>query len=203
MEKEMTKEDIAGSVPGGGKDGPADRAFLRSFAADLLLAVILAAVMLCFIRPTIVRQNSMEDTFFDGDYLIMYRLAYKSHSPERGDVIIFQSDIGAEDGGKGELLIKRVVGLPGDNVKIQNGKVYINEAALIETYVKGAHTEAADLPEEGQSCVVPEDSYYCMGDNRSESMDSRDYDVGFVSSGRIKGKVVLRLFPLNRIQVFR
>ena len=65
--------------------------FIKSHIIDVVIAVILAAIVLFFIRPTIVKQSSMEDTLHENDYMIMYKQAYRKHSPERGDIIIFQS----------------------------------------------------------------------------------------------------------------
>lgn len=176
--------------------------FLKSLLADIAIAVVLASLVLVFIRPTVVRQTSMENTMHERDYLIMYRLAYKGHGPERGDIIIFQSDLPNEDTGKNKLLIKRVIGLPGDVIGITDGHLYINGEEYIEDYIKDGYTPAFDLPRNGETITVPEDSYFCMGDNRVDSLDSRQSSVGFVPKDVIKGKVIIRLFPFNKIQKF-
>ena len=176
--------------------------FLKSLFTDVVIAVILASIVLVFIRPTVVRQTSMEDTLHERDYMIMYRLAYKNHDPERGDIIIFQSELPNEDTGKNKLLIKRVIGLPGDEIGITDGHLYINGEEYIEDYIKGGYTPALDMPRDGETITVPEDSYFCMGDNRPDSLDSRRSSVGFVSKDVIKGKVILRLYPFNKIRTF-
>ena len=174
--------------------------FIKSLVADVLIAVCLAAAVLYFIRPTIVKQSSMEDTLKENDYMIMYRQAYKKHAPERGDIIIFQSDLVNEDSGKDKLLIKRVIGLPGDEIMIKDDQLYINGEAYHEDYLKDGYTPAFEIPPEGETYKVPEDSYFCMGDNRAGSIDSRRTQVGCVAMEQIKGKVVLRLFPFNKIE---
>lgn len=182
---------------GGGAVG-----MIKSLAVDVLIAFCLAGALLYFIRPTIVKQTSMENTLHHNDYMIMYRQAYKNHDPERGDIIIFQSEL-PNDIGEGEkLLIKRVIGLPGDQIEIKEDQLYINGEAYHEDYLKDGYTPIVEIPAEGEVITVPENSYFCMGDNRAGSTDSRDSSVGFVTSDLIKGKVVLRLFPFNQIRRF-
>ena len=180
-----------------------EKSFVRSVIHDVLFAVLLALLVLCFIQPTIVRQSSMEETFFDGDYLIVSKQSYAFSEPKRGDVITFKSDLELGKSGNRKILIKRVIGLPGDTVRIQDGDVYINEERLVEEYTGGQYTEAEDFPFEGVDLEVPEGSYYCLGDNRDVSVDSRDSSVGFVSKDDIQGKVVFRLFPFSSFGVIK
>ena len=176
--------------------------FIKSLLVDIVIAVCLAGAVLYFIRPTIVKQTSMENTLHENDYMIMYRLAYKNHAPERGDIIIFQSTLVNEDSGKDKLLIKRVIGLPGDQIMISGGMVYINGEAYEEDYLKDGYPPAFEIPAEGETYVVPDGTYFCMGDNRVGSVDSRRSEVGVVPEDTIKGKVVIRLFPFNKIKRF-
>ena len=169
---------------------------VKRFIKDVIVAVILAALVLVVIRPTIVKQTSMQSTMYENDYIIMYKLAYHSHGPERGDIIIFQSNL-EDETGKKKLLIKRVIGLPGDVMTIENDKVYINGELYEEDYTRDVIT-----PGDIHDLTVPEGQYFVMGDNRVSSVDSRSEEVGMVSRESIKGKAVLRLFPINRIRTF-
>ena len=182
--------------------GSGAASFFKSLVVDIVIAAALAAVVLYFIRPTIVKQSSMEDTLHENDYMIMYKQAYRKTPPVRGDIVIFQSELVDENNGKNKLLIKRVIGLPGDEIKIEGGQLYINGEAYEEDYLKDGYTPAFEIPVEGETYTVPEGSYFCMGDNRVGSVDSRRKEVGCVAGDLIKGKVVVRLFPFNKIQTF-
>ena len=178
------------------------KSFYRSFLVDVLIAVFLAAAVLYFVRPTVVKQSSMEDTFMENDYLLMLRQAYNTKDPERGDIVIFQSGLLNEDTGKSKLLIKRIVGLPGDTIEIKNDQLYLNGKAYREDYLKDGITPAGENPAEGQSVIVPAGKYYVMGDNRLVSVDSRYEAVGFIEREAIKGKIAVRLFPITKFAVF-
>lgn len=170
---------------------------------DVAAAAALALLVLYFVQPTIVRQSSMEDTFYDGDYLLVSRQAYALHEPKRGDIVVFKVTLN-EDGSPGKFFyIKRIIGLPGDEIKIADGSVYVNGGVLNEPYIDSqAGTDAYDLPEEGKTVTVPEGKYYVLGDNREVSQDSRFASVGFVSQEKFLGKVFLRLFPFSRMERF-
>ena len=176
--------------------------FIWSLLVDIIIAILLAAAVLYFIRPTIVKQTSMEDTLHENDYMIMNRQAYKKHEPERGDIIIFESNLVNGDTGRDKLLIKRVIGLPGDDIMIRDDQLYINGEKYKEDYLKDGYTPAFEIPPEGETYTVPEGMYFCMGDNRAGSVDSRRSEVGDVPREAIKGKVVIRLFPFSKIRRF-
>lgn len=173
--------------------------FMFSLLCDLIVALAIAAVILFFVRPTIVKQSSMENTLKENDYVIMYKQAYRSKLPERGDIIIFQSSLEDLNTGQGKLLIKRVIGLPGDQISIRDSQLYINDSYYEEDYLKDGYTPAETNPLEGETFIVPDYQYFVMGDNRAGSIDSRSNDVGCVSLDQIRGKAVLRLFPFNKI----
>jgi len=158
----------------------------------IVVAVILAGIITTFVRPTLVKGASMENTLKQYDYLLVNKMAYRSDLPERGDVIIFKSDL-MQDNGREKDLVKRVVGVEGDHIIITDGKVYLNDELLNEPYIKDGYTDYEI------DTVVPEGHVFAMGDNRLDSTDSRDSSVGPVPLDDIVGKVFIRLFPFNKI----
>lgn len=169
--------------------------FVKSLIKDIIVAAILAAVVISFVRPTIVKQTSMQDTLNPNDYIIMYRRAYSGDKePKRGDIVIFKSEL-QDENGKNKLLIKRVIGLPGDKITINDGKVYINDKEYDESYLKDGYTTGSV-----NNFKVPKGEYFVMGDNRVVSIDSRYSEVGCVKKDAIKGRAVLRLFPFTKIR---
>ena len=98
-----------------------------------------------------------------------------------------------------KYLIKRVIGLPGDTIQIKDNQVYINGEKYQEDYIENKETEDFDISELGYE-KVPRGMYFVLGDNRSNSMDSRE--IGFVSKDQIIGEVALRFWPLNKIKFY-
>lgn len=164
---------------------------------DILIAVVIAALILVFLKPIIVQQQSMEPNFHAGDYLLTSRQAYRFFGdPERGDVIVFRSEL-LDDEGNEKCLIKRVIGLPGDVVEIKSGYVYVNGEEIDEPYVK-----EQGISGEMDAVTVPDNELFVMGDNRGVSEDSRSARVGTISEDTIVGKVFVRLYPFNSIKTF-
>ena len=156
------------------------------------LAIVFAFIITQFIKPTLVRGDSMYSTLEEGDYLIINRMSYKFKEPEHGDIIVFESDLKQGDGSSKDL-VKRVIGVGGDKVKIENNKVYVNDEELNEPYIHNEITEG-DI-----DTVVPDGAVFVLGDNREISLDSRYDSVGFISKSDILGKVFVRLYPFNKI----
>lgn len=176
------------------KAEPAKGGFIKEWGKDVAIAVVIAILVMQFIKPTIVKQRSMQPNFYTNDYLFISKQSYKlfGGQPERGDVIVFKSKL--EDAeGETKMLIKRVIGVPGDVINIHDGKVYINGKETDDSYTMDHYT-TGDITE----LVVPADHLFCMGDNRAVSIDSRSDSVGLVSYKDIVGKVVFRVFPLRK-----
>lgn len=113
--------------------------FMKSLLKDILIAIVLATIILFFIRPTIVKQTSMQPTFNPNDYVILYKRAYAKKMPKRGDVIVFQSKL-KDEKGKDKLLIKRVIGLPEDVISVRDNNLYINGKLYSEDYLNDGIT---------------------------------------------------------------
>ena len=169
------------------------KSILMGWIKEIIIAIIIAIVVMQFIKPTIVKQRSMEPNFYTNDYLLVSKQSYKlfQNKPEIGEVIIFETEMKTENGDD-KLLIKRVIGVPGDVISVLDGKVYVNGTELDDSYTKDQETNGniVDL-------VVPENKVFCLGDNRLVSVDSRSSDVGFIDYEQIVGKVVFRLFPFK------
>lgn len=100
------------------------------------------------------------------------------------------------DDGKSKKIVKRVIGLPNDHIVVKNGSVYLNDKKLNENYIKDSYTDGS------VDIIVPENEVFVMGDNRLESQDSRAISLGTINKSDILGKVVIRLFPFNKITPF-
>lgn len=169
------------------------RESIQSSIVTVLTSFVVAVGINMVIQLTNVSGSSMYPTLEDKDYLILNKLAYKFGEPKRGDIVVFDSELVDEATGKQKKLIKRVIGLPGDKIEIVNGYVYINDTLLEETYLDGVFTDG-DV-----NMVVPAGEYYVMGDNRPHSGDSRSSLVGTVSIDDMVGKLLIRVYPFNKM----
>ena len=165
----------------------------KEWIKDLGTALIIALVFLQLLTPTLVREHSMENTLHQNDYVFVSRRHYSwfGNGLRRGDIITFDSELTTGLGFK-KILVKRIIGLPGDKISISGGNVYVNGAAPAEPYTKDGYTNS-----EMDEVTVPEGYIFTMGDNRQNSTDSRSPQVGFIDINRIRGKVVFRLFPVS------
>ena len=145
------------------------------------------------INITVVRGESMNPTLNDGDKLILAKNKVQTTSYKRGDLVVF---ISPED--KTKLLIKRIIGLPGDKINIEKGYVKVNDEYIDEPYIdKDIYTQSL---KKGDDYIVPENRIFVIGDNRlpKRSNDSRFF--GSISLESVKGKAVFRIYPFNKIQ---
>ncbi|MDR0357361.1 MAG: signal peptidase I [Clostridiales Family XIII bacterium] len=161
------------------------------WARDVTIALVIALIVMQFVKPTIVRETSMMNTLHPDDYIFLNKQAYRFGEVKRGDIIVFRSSL-EETNGAAKNLIKRVIGTQGDTVSIRNGYVYVNNSKLEESYIKDGYTEG-----EMNEVTVPENMLFVMGDNRQGSLDSRDPKVGFVSEDALIGRAFFRLYPFN------
>ncbi len=163
------------------------KAIIKEYLINLVIIGGAAIAILKFVAyPVYIPSRSMIPTLNVNDKLIVTKV-YKPENLQRGNIITFRCD---EYGDK--LLIKRIIGLPGDNVQIAEGIVYINGEKLQESYVK--NNEEFD-----GVYVVPQNKYFVLGDNRKESDDSRYWHNSFVDADDIDGKLFIRWYPFNEI----
>lgn len=189
---------------------------IKEWIGVIVTAVIIAAVVVQFIRPTRVDGDSMYSTLENNDYLIINTMKYRFSEPEKGDIIIFDTDTPLDpamdmstdsrnilkkgidfvlgDDSRTKDLVKRVIAEGGDRVQISDGKVWVNEELIEESYLDPGMTTEGEI-----DVIVPENTFFVMGDNRTVSLDSRYAEVGFISKDKIMGEVMFRLLPVSSI----
>jgi signal peptidase I len=175
----------------------------RTILEYVVLAVVAIAVALLIqaflVKPYRIPSESMEDTLLIGDRVLVDRITWRFSDPERQDIVVFHPPF------EGPVLIKRIIGMPGDEVSLEDGAVYVNGKKLDEPYVREVNGEA--VPSEPfdnglpwslqQPYTVPAGNYFVMGDNRIDSGDSREF--GPVPRGQLVGKAFARYWPPGRI----
>ncbi len=164
-----------------------------SWSRDLLISVVISMFIILFLyQPVRVEGTSMLPMLEDQDRLFINKFAYRFGEIHRGDVVVF-----LYPGDHSKSYIKRVIALPGDDLKIDRGTVLVNGQALKESYVPFKYEDDRSVPE----MVVPKGEYYVMGDHRSISSDSRDF--GPVERGLIYGKAAFVYWPVEQAGVVR
>ena len=155
------------------------------FAVSIFLFIYLLVL-----QPHKIKGESMEPNFHDGEFLLTDKVTYRFGEPKRGDVIVFKAPPDYND-----EFIKRVIGVPGDEVRVQEGKIYVNGQELKEDYIpESTTTKSSRFATEGKALVVPEDSLFVLGDNRDHSLDSRSF--GFIEDQFISGRAWLVYWPV-------
>ncbi len=184
---------------------------------DLIRVIVIALLITNFLNIFVftlsqVRQSSMETTLMGGDQLIVEKLSYAFGNPETGDIIVFIKDpvdpsIGARfirlyqdmaakffQREVNTRLVKRVIGLPGDEINIRDGKVFLNGKELAEDYAQQPTYPKDSIQ---YPFTVPDGQYFVIGDNRGMSYDSRD--LGCIKREQIEGRVWIRFWPLGKL----
>lgn len=166
---------------------------MKDLIKDIVIALIIVGAITLVVKPTIVKESSMQPTLYENNYLLVNKQAYLFGEEKRGDIIVFKSNLDDEKGKK-KLLIKRIIGLPGDKITIDDQAVYINGEKQNEDYTLEEETfgEVSEL-------TVPEGELFVMGDNRRVSVDSRSDKVGCINEKTVVGKAFVRLYPFNEI----
>lgn len=166
--------------------------FLKEFLIYLCIFIVLWRVIPAYvIERTIVDGTSMQNTLQDEEQLMVERLSYQFSDPKRFDIVILMPYGDDVD----EYFIKRVIGLPGETIQIKDGEIYIDGEVLKENYGKEPIIEGGIAEE---PLTLGDDEYFVMGDNRNDSDDSRVDYIGPITRNLIKGKAILRIWPLDR-----
>lgn len=164
---------------------------LRSWIRDLFFSVAASLFIIVFVyQPVKVEGGSMEPGLEDQERIFINKLAYRLENIQRGDIVVFSYPHDTR-----KSFIKRVIGLPGDRVRVSDGKVYLNGRLIAEPYVPEEYLDSRSYPE----IRVPADSYYVLGDHRSMSNDSREF--GPVNRSYIYGKAVFGYWPMDKMGV--
>lgn len=171
----------------------------------LLIVLLVTYLLITFvIQRTVVNGSSMEPTLYGtdagnpdkvGDNLLVDKISYRFREPERFEIVVFPYRY------TGEYFIKRIIGLPGETVRIDaEGNIYINGEILKEGYGKEV---IASPGRAEQEILLGEDEYFVLGDNRNNSKDSRDSSVGNIRRDEIVGRAWLRIWPLDRVGILQ
>jgi len=157
--------------------------FVNEFVQTLILAIVLYFLIDAVVARVRVENISMEPTLMPGDFLLVNKLAYRLGTPQLGDIVVFRYP-----GDPSQDYIKRIIGLPGDDVKVQDGSVFVNGQMLTENYISAP-------PEYQGEWTVPADSLFVLGDNRNSSSDSHSW--GYVPESSVLGRAIFIYWPFS------
>ena len=186
------------------------KSVIREWIESIIIAFLLAMVIRTFVVQAFkIPTGSMRPTLLEGDLILVNKFIYGAKIPftdkrlpilrdfKRGDVIVF---IYPEDTKKD--FIKRLVGLPGDEVEIKKGSIYVNGAPLADSVFNNRYYyNRGDFGVEGTKIIVPKDNYFVLGDNSASSKDSRYW--GFVPRDNILGEAIVIYWPPNRVRIIK
>ena len=171
--------------------------FIKDTAAYIVIIAVILFVFTFIIAFQPVAGNSMSPTLVDGEVALVSKFAYYFSFPQRNEIVIINKN--------DKSYVKRIVGLPGESVKYLNGILYINDKPYKETFLSSSIKTSNFLFEDICSInectdgVIPKNKYLVLGDNRPESIDSRDNSFGLVDFKEIKGKAFFVIFPFNKL----
>lgn len=170
---------------------------ILSTSIYLLVVLLLTYLVITFVgQRTRVNGSSMEPTLQNEDNLIVDKISYRFHDPERYDIIVFPFKYKPKT-----YYIKRIIGLPGETVMIDaEGTIYIDGEVLDESYGKEVILNPGRAYE---PITLAEDEYFVLGDNRNDSSDSRVEEVGNIKRGDIIGRAWMRIFPFNKFGILK
>jgi signal peptidase I len=161
---------------------------LKSWILIIIIALLLSLLVRVYVvQPYRVEMTSMYNTLTPNDLVLVDKISYRLHAPQRGDVVVFVPPNSLTD-----KYIKRIIGLPGETIAVQDNKVYIDGKPLNEPYLHSPML--SNMPD----TKIPDGYYFVMGDNRSVSLDSRSF--GPITMSSIVGKAIFVYWPFNHIE---
>ena len=164
-----------------------------TYAACFLAAIVFAILIVTFVGQTSeVTGSSMNDTLYNGEQVIVDKLSYRFHSPQRYDIVVFPESNKSN-------YVKRIIGLPGETISIREGYIYINDKLLTDDSYGKEGISTQNYGRLKQPVTLKDDEYFVLGDNRNNSQDSRSEAVGNVTKDRLIGKVTFRFWPFKAI----
>ena len=161
------------------------KSFFKENGIYIVLVIIVLLIKIFVVSPIRVNGASMNNTLYDKDIMILDEISYRFNDIKRFDIVVVETP--------DEYLIKRVVGLPGETIKYEDNILYVNGKKVEENF---SHKETKDF-----EAVVPKGKYYVLGDNRTNSSDSRI--IGPIGRNQIKGKTSLIIFPFSRVGIVK
>ena len=169
--------------------------FIKEWVPYIAIIVIVILVRTYIVTPVIVRGDSMYNTLEDGEVLFLSKISYRLDDIKRFDIVVVE-DI------DNDLIIKRVIGIPGDSIEYKEGILYINDKEVTEEYTDFVMEDfdvdsICDLTDLECNGIIPDNYYLVLGDNRKVSADSRV--KGLIKEEQILGKAIFRIWPLTKI----
>ena len=191
MENPEQAKTVVQAEPAGPPPESGGLRTLRTWVRDLFFSVLVSFFIIVFVyQPVKVEGGSMEPGLEDQERIVINKLVYRFEGIERGDIVVFRYPRDTR-----KSFIKRVIGLPGDRIRIAFGHVLVNGTPIPESYVPSDFLDARSYPQ----MVVPENSYYVLGDHRSASNDSREF--GPILRRYIYGKAVFGYWPMEKMGI--
>ena len=164
--------------------------FLKELYPYVIIVILVVSFRSFIATPVRVDGDSMNDTLHNSDILILNKLEKKY---DRFDIVVINYN--------NTKLVKRIIGMPGENISYKDNQLYINEKKFND--IETSRTSDFSLKELFEIDKIPENYYFVMGDNRNNSLDSRDYRVGLIKKEDLVGVTIFRLYPFNKIGIIK
>ena len=166
---------------------------IKTVLTYLSIVFIVIIIRIFFIDPVKVDGRSMNTTLENGEVMLLNKIVYKRHDIKRFDIVVIKE--------QNKLIIKRVIGMPGETIEYKDNILYINGEKMDDPY-PSTQTDDFKIEDVGHT-KIPGDTYFVMGDNRSDSLDSRYPSVGVINKTQILGRARFVIWPINRFGIVK